>query len=210
MPNSTSSGGPARTSLRARLERLQATIDGLGERLRNGIARAVSQAVSSAVHDAIHFWLGDGKQNQATAGPMVWPSPHLRRQWDDRPEDRWPGDYEDDRFEDDRWEDEPYFEGAGLPQQAREPPPQPSSEQKPSWRSALALGLQATAWCLRRSKGRLGAHAAFGIGLVTFVATFGLGPATLAAVAVTASTLGLLSLSEAAGQATGFAATASP
>ncbi|HZY83622.1 MAG TPA: hypothetical protein VFE78_02215, partial [Gemmataceae bacterium] len=67
-----------------------------------------------------------------------------------------------------------------------------------------------TAWCLRRSKGRLGAHAAFAIGLVTFVATFGLGPATLAAVGVTASTLGLISLSEAAEQATGFAANATP
>jgi hypothetical protein len=200
-----SSGDLARLSLKDRLERLHATLDGLGERLRDGIARAVSQAVSAAVHDAIHALLGDGQQYQPTPEPTAWPSPHLRRQWDDGPKERWPGDYEGDG-----WEDEPYYADAGLPERVREPPAHPASQQKPSWRTALSLGLQATAWCLRRSKGRLGAHAAFAIGLVTFVATFGLGPVTLAAVAVTASTLGLLSLSEAADQVTDLAANATP
>jgi hypothetical protein len=165
----------------------------------------VSQAVSTAVHDAIHSLLGDGHEHRPIPDPTVWPSPHLRRHWDDGAEERWPGDYEGDG-----WEDEPYYADAGHPEQMREPPAHPASQQKPSWRTALSLGLQATAWCLRRSKGRLGAHAAFAIGLVTFVATFGLGPATLAAVGVTASTLGLISLSEAAEQATGFAANATP
>jgi hypothetical protein len=191
-------------SLAEQAERLRQSLESLGERLRDGIARAVSQAVSTAVHDAIHSLLGGGHQRQTTPEPTAWPSPHLRRDWDDWPEERWPDDYESDG-----WQDEPYFESASLPPQAREPPPSPVTQQKPSWRTALSLGLQATAWCLRRSKGRLGAHAAFAIGLVTFVATFGLGSATLAAVAVTASTLGLLSLSEAAEQATGFAANGS-
>jgi hypothetical protein len=205
MPSFTSSGGLARLSLKDRLERLHATLDGLGERLRDGIARAVSQAVSCAVHDAIHSLFGDGQQHRPIPDPTAWPSPHLRRQWDEGPEERWLGDYEGDG-----WDDEPYYAEPGHPEQIREPPPEPATQQKPSWRNALAFGLQATAWCLRRSKGRLGAHAAFAIGLVTFVVTFGLGPAALAAVGLTASTLGLLSLSEAADQVTDLAANATP
>ena len=159
----------ARTAraLAGHIDRLRDTLELLGERLRDAVARAVGQGVAGAAQDAVRSLLDDPYLPSAS----VEDRPFARRPaaaWRDPRDDPWADDPDD------------YYEArsyAGRDEQdaASEPSPETVGRR---WGLALAVGCQAAAWWLRRKTGRLVTLTAAGVGLASALVAYVAAPAS--------------------------------
>jgi hypothetical protein len=167
--------------------RLRRSLEALYGRLREAIAVAVARAAEDAVREAVSGFLADT--------PPLSPSDYPRRNvapsgaWRDRddPDEelrRWEENLDDDYVTAARSEARPLGETG---EQTAEPT---------RLRRALAEGLQAASWWLRRD-GRFPVLTALGAGLVVVLASYTGGPLAGAGVALAGSALGLLSFAHA-------------
>src|SRR5262245_9799775 len=174
------------------LNRLRRTLEGLYDRLREAIAVAVARAAEDAVREGVHALLMD----TPPPSPPDYPRSHFTP----------PGWRDDEEDELRRWEEN--LDHEQEPRDRSEPsaqvPPDEQTAEPTRLRRALAEGLQAAGWWLRRG-GRFPLLTALGAGLVVLWASYFGGPLAGAGVALAGSALGLLSL----GQGT-LAAFASP
>jgi hypothetical protein len=129
--------------LARRLDQLHTSLDALGDRVRCAVAEAVAESLGGWIHDAFLAALDQ------FAGWPSEPEPRLLpRRWEE------PGQMieHNDSRKGAIWPDS--FESKDEPERSDERPTPPA--QPPSDRLALSLtaGLQAAAWCLRRSDPR--------------------------------------------------------
>ena len=175
------------------LNRLRRTLEGLYDRLREAIAVAVARAAEDAVREGVHALLMD----TPPLSPPDYPRSHFT------PSSGW-RDTDDEYDELHRWEENQDYEQE--PRGRGEPSAQvPTDEQVPETtrlRRALAEGLQAASWWLRRGE-HFSVLTALGAGLVVVLASYAGGPLAGAGVALAGSALGLLSISQ--GTLTAFA-----
>jgi hypothetical protein len=190
----TSTSLPAvRGRLARYLGQLRHNLDAVGEQMREAVAHAVGKSVAEAVSEAVYDALVSHASTPAPLSPAVRRSTELStpagRDWDDmweRPADAalWRDPYPDDdevpRGDEDR-------ESGDAPSRSREPGTR-------RWRQALAAGVQAAAWWLRRPRGPVSLRAALTVATVVALAVLA-GPFEPVA-AVAASALGLASVLE--------------
>jgi hypothetical protein len=188
---------PGRRWLIKHLSRLRRTLEGLYDRLREAIAVAVARAAEDAVREGVQALLAD---TPPLSPPDCPPSNYPRSNFA-------PTGWRDTQDEDDelrRWEENLNYETE--PQERRETSAEaPVEEQSPEptrLRRALAEGLQAASWWLRRSD-HFSVLTALAAGLVVVVASYAGGPLAGAGVALAGSALGLLSIGQ--GTLTAFA-----
>src|SRR5262249_15134755 len=120
--------------LACHLHRLRRTLEALCQRLREGVAIAAGRAAEDAVREAVHHLLGDTPALGPPEYPRSnFPAPAGWRDTDDVDEElrRWEENLDNEH--DDR--------------RSANPDPQPESAR---FRRALAEGLQAASWWLRR------------------------------------------------------------
>jgi hypothetical protein len=167
-------------SLGAHLERLRLLLDGLGARLRDGVARAVGQTVAAAVQETVDRMLDE------EAGGLD--RSDYPRGW-----------YDEETLTNGRYDREPFDPDYDPYEDRREPAPfeEESLPVAPSrWGRVLALGCQAAVWWLRRQRPRFPVAAAVGVGLASAVAVYAGGPVLLAGVGVGGSALSLALLAD--------------
>jgi hypothetical protein len=167
--------------------RLRRSLEALYDRLREAIAVAVARAAEDAVREAVSGLLAD----TPPLGPPDYPHRNFAPSgvWRD------PNDPDEELC---RWEENldadyatPTRNEAGPRVQPDEPSPEPTR-----LRRALAEGLQAASWWLRRG-GRFPVLTALSAGLVVVLASYTGGPLAGAGVALAGSALGLLSFAHA-------------
>jgi hypothetical protein len=177
-------------ALAGHLERLRLLLDGLGARLRDGVAAAVGRTVAAAVYDAVHDLLQDGAEDLAGARYRAgWPDDEADEHWQRR---RDPCDANFDPFDE---------------QRLGQPDPDEPAPRWGRWGAALALACQALTLYLRRRRTHYPLAAAVGVGLVSALAVYLGGPLLLAGVGLGGSALSLAYLADAlrAGAASLFA-----
>jgi hypothetical protein len=191
---------PGRRWLGKHFTRLRRTLEGLYDRLREAIAAAVARAAEDAVREGVHALLADTQP----LSPPDYPTRNFT------PTSGW-RDTDDEYDELARWEQnidneqEPRGRSAASAQV-------PTSDQVPEptrLRRALAEGLQAASWWLRRG-GRFPVLTALSAGLVVVLASYTGGPLAGAGVALAGSALGLLSFAHAVHSGAGALAAFSP
>jgi hypothetical protein len=166
-------------SLGTHLDRLRLLLDGLGARLRDGVARAVGQTVAVAVQETVDRLLDDeADRHDPDAFPRDW-----------FPE----GAGEHDRFDREPFDPDydPYEERRTPPFEVESPLPPPNR-----WGRVLALSCQAAVWWLRRQRPRFPVATAVGVGLASAVALYAGGPVLLAGAGVGGSALSLALLAD--------------
>jgi hypothetical protein len=180
--------------------RLRRSLEALYDRLREAIAVAVARAAEDAVREAVSGLLADT--------PPLSPPDYPPRNF--APSGAWRDPNEPDE-ELRRWEenlDHEYAAAtdgeAGPRNQPDEPAPEPTR-----LRRALAEGLQAASWWLRRG-GRFPVLTALSAGLVVVLASYTGGPLAGAGVALAGSALGLMSFAHAVHSGAGALAAFSP
>jgi hypothetical protein len=184
MPHRPAYPGGAR-SLAAHLDRLGQLLDALGERLREGVARAVGETVALSVTGALRDALGQHNSPESVEYG------HPQQGWYDARDD---GEYWPHR---DRYEDEPDYDDESAPRSSQAEGP----ELWVRWRLVLALACQAAAWWLRRQVTRYPVGAALGVGLTSALAAYLGGPLVAAGAGLGGSALGLAWLAEMIGSA---------
>jgi hypothetical protein len=164
---------------------LHESLQGLGARLRAALAAAVGHAVADAVREAVLAALAAPGDWPGSDRPG-WDAPPSASAWDRRHEPY--DDYESP------WADP---DSAWLPEdQTPEPEARPGREAAGARLTrAVAVGLEASAWWLRRCAGRWCLRAAAAVGLVAALAAYALGPWAAAGVGLAGSALSLLSRS---------------
>jgi hypothetical protein len=190
---------PVGQSLTERLQRLHATLEGLGERLRDAVARAVGQTVAEAVREAVLTLLADGRDRPGAPGPPQRPSPQPPSVWDAPDDVAWPEE-RDPVFR-------PADEGWEADAARRAPRPAPTASPVVRGGRALAWGCRAAAWWLRRRAGRRPLLVALSVGVLTAVAAYAGGTLAVAGAGVAGTAVSLLALADAVGS--GSAALAS-
>src|SRR5260370_148877 len=168
-------------------QRLRRSLEALYDRLREAIAVAVARAAEDAVREAVSGLLADT--------PPLSPPDYPHRNF--APSGAWrdPNDPDEELR---RWEenlDNDYAAAASREVGARVQPDEPAPEPT-RLRRALAEGLQAASWWLRRD-GRFPVLTALSAGLVVVLASYAGGPLAGAGVALAGSALGLLSFAHA-------------
>jgi hypothetical protein len=203
---------PGGRSWRSRLSGLCRSLEDLAHRLREGVSRVVSQAVADAVQDTVRELWGRLVTTPAPA-PAPQPSRWDRPSWNDAHDE--PEGWH--RFGQDQEEENLFRPGSrGSSRLVEEldddpdddPDEVPDTTRKPNssrWPEALAAGLQATAWWLRR-RGRLSMLTAIGVGVTSALTTFVLGPVAVAGVALAGSALALFRVTRFAGKIGSFPA----
>jgi hypothetical protein len=151
--------------------RLRRTLEGLYDRLRDAIAVAVARAAEDAVREGVSALLAD----TPPLNPPDYPAGNYpRSQW--RPSTGWKEtDDEDDELR--RWEESSDYEPEPQGQseaRAQVSTVEPAAEPA-RLRRALAQGLQAAGWWLRRSD-HFPALTALAAGLVVVLASYAGGP----------------------------------
>src|SRR5262249_20809462 len=167
------------------LNRLRRTLEGLYDRLREAIAVAVSRAAEDAVREGVHALLTD----KPPLCPPDYPRSHFTPPgWRDT-------DDEDEELR--RWEEnlDQEQEPKGRSEANAQVPTSEETAGPTRLRRALAEGLQAAGWWLRRG-GRFPLLTALGAGLVVLWASYAGGPLAGASVALAGSALGLLSVGQ--------------
>jgi hypothetical protein len=182
---------PGRRWLAKHINRLRRTLEGLYDRLRDAIAVAVARAAEDAVREGVHALLAD---TPPLSPPDYTPNNYPRSNF--RPATGWgDNDIEDDELR--HWEEGLDYETE--PRERRDTSAQvPAGEQAPEptrLRRALAEGLQAASWWLRRSD-HFSVLTALGAGLVVVLASYAGGPLAGAGVALAGSALSLLSIGQ--------------
>jgi hypothetical protein len=178
---------PGSRWLARHFSRLRRSLEALYDRLREAIAVAVARAAEDAVREAVTGLLAD-------TPPLGLPD-YPRRNF--TPSGAWrdPNDPDEELR---RWEenlDNDYAAAARSEAGARVQPDEPSPEPT-RLRRALAEGLQAASWWLRRD-GRFPVLTALSAGLVVVLASYTGGPLAGAGVALAGSALGLMSFAHA-------------
>jgi hypothetical protein len=189
---------PGRRWLAKHFYRLRRTLDGLYDRLRDAIAVAVARAAENAVREGVSALLAA----TPALSPPDYPRGHYPR-GNFAPSGGW-RDTDEEYDELRHWEEGVDYEREGRkntnpPVPAEEPGAEPTR-----LRRALAEGLQAASWWLRRG-GRYPVLTSLGAGLMLLCASYVGGPLAGAGIALAGSAMGLLSM----GQGT-LAAFASP
>jgi hypothetical protein len=161
----------ARGKLARHLGRLRLSLDAVGEQVREAVANAVGRAMAGAVGEAVYDALlpQDGRprpQTRPRPGYSGYPSTPYRA-WDEPAWERDAGrpDWRDRYGQGDY--DDPYDEADPEPEDAPPPHVEPRAER---WGRALAAGLQAAAWWLRRHPGRASILAAVSVGVAASLA----------------------------------------
>jgi hypothetical protein len=165
-----SAPSPLRGRLARHLGRLQQNLDAVGEQVREAVANAVGRTVAEAIGEAVYEALcpgagssrplprASGYSGQTSTPQRAWDEPGWRRAGDSS---TWrdPYDYED-------YDDPPYDDDL--------PPEETASRQDKSgagrWGRAVAAGVQAAAWWLRRHPGQVSLLAALTVGTVAGLA----------------------------------------
>jgi hypothetical protein len=174
-----------RRFLARHLSRLSDSLETLGALLRDAVAAAVGQAVADAVREAARA---------ALAGPGHGPGPD-RPRWDAPPAaSAW-----DRPHRPDDGSDSPRVDpDAAWPPEDETPGPEARPGRqgaRPRALRAVAVGLEASAWWLRRCAGRWCLGAAAAVGLAAALAAYALGAWARAGVGLAGSALSLLSRS---------------
>ena len=183
-------------SLGRHLDRLRCTFDELRDRVRDAAVQAIGQSVAGAVRDSLRAFL----EGVATRPPEMPPSwPRSLPSWQ-QPDGLF-NDQLDHRYNTDQrgWDADDDLDDEPPPPQ---PPAEPAEELRPSrWRQALAVGCSAAAWQLRQQVSRGNPVTTFGIGVLSAVGAYVIGPAlivsalSLVAFTETIRAAGALSLS---------------
>jgi hypothetical protein len=160
-PFATTSAGGGRLLTR-HLRRLCSSLEALAGRVRAAVAEALGQGVAGAVREAVEAALAgppEPSNRPSSTSPAPRPPGGSPAWWYDPDRPDWDADdpYDEPPDEDDA------FNAVG-------PPP------APRWRSALAAGLQAAAFYLKRWPARLPWPWAVGLGLVAGAAAYLGGP----------------------------------
>jgi hypothetical protein len=172
---------PGRRWLARHVTRLRRTLEALCDRLREGIAVAVARVAEDAVREGVHALLADRPPLSPPDYPRsnFAPSPAWRNPDDEL--HRWEENLDYDQEPEERGEAR-----ANVP--ASEQAPEPTR-----LRRALAEGLQAASWWLRRSD-HFSVLTALGAGVVVVLASYAGGPLAGAGAALAGSALGLMTL----------------
>jgi hypothetical protein len=168
MTRDSSRSWPVRGKLARHLGRLQQHLDSVGEQVREAVATAVGRTVAEAVGEAVYDALvpyrdPSGPESRyysrytdhPSRPPQDWNDPAWRHAGEPSP---WRDRYDphgDSGYDDDEPEDRPSCRAA--PRARR-------------WRRAMAAGLQAAAWWLRRHPGQVSLMAALAVGTVAGLA----------------------------------------
>ncbi len=177
-------GRPAR-----HLGRLQQSLDVVGEQVRQAVASAVGRTIAEAIGEAVYealrpragpsypqprsSWYAD----RSATGRRDWDEPAWRREADSS---SWRDAYGYDDYDAPRYDDDSEPEDASAP---RDP------LRARRWGRAVAAGLHAAAWWLRRHPGQVSLLAALTVGAVVGLTALA-GPVSGIA-GLVASTLGL-------------------
>jgi hypothetical protein len=168
------------------LGRLNRALSSLGDRLREAVS-AVGSSVDGAIREAVHGLL-DGLASPPPLRPPRRGAPSAQAPlWDRSDEYGAPPE----RPYGEPWQDEPY-EPSHRDWEEREPAVEPEPAPRPCrWPAALAAGLQAAAWWLRRAA-RPTLLTATGVGLLAALTAWAWGPLALAGLAGSALALAAL------------------
>jgi hypothetical protein len=171
-------------SLAAHLDQLRSTIDALGGRLRDAVAQAVGQSVAGTVREAVRALLGTGPPEPEspyatarTTEPSAWWRDEQDRRWPVSRASPWSDPYDD--------EDEPDRFDSSTP---------PDDGKPARWCRALAAGLEAAAWWLRRQVGKPSLLAALAVGLIFAGLAWLVGPHFAGSALALAALAGLIRL----------------
>jgi hypothetical protein len=172
--------------LACHVSRLSDSLEALGARLREAVAAALGQAVADAVREAVLAALVAPGDSPGPDRPR-WDAPSAAPAWD-RP-------HQTDDCYGSPWADQ---DAAWPPE---EEPPVPEARPgrggaRARLARAVAVGLEASAWWLRRYAGRWCLRAAAAVGLVAALAAYALGAWAAAGVGLAGLALSLLSLAE--------------
>jgi hypothetical protein len=161
-----SSPSTLRGPLARHLGRLQQSLDEVAEQVREAIAAAVGRRVAEAVGEAVYEALcrGSGSAQPLPHSSYAGYDSATRRDWNEpawqreaaRSDWRDSYDYDDD---DPRYDDDPELTAS-----------RPDEPQGGRWGRAVAAGLQAAAWWLRRHPGQVSLLAALAVGAVAGLA----------------------------------------
>jgi hypothetical protein len=144
---------PVCGKLARHLRRLQQHLDAVGEQLREAVATVVGRTVAEAVGEAVFDALAP------YAGPSATESRYYPAWRRDTSSSSCRDPYTYDSYDDSRYEDDSeYRSSLGDEPHARR------------WRRAMAAGLQAAAWWLRRHPGQVSLMAALTVGTVAGLA----------------------------------------
>ena len=191
---------PGSRWLARHFQRLRRSLEGLYDRLREAIAVAVARAAEDAVREAVTGLLADT--------PPLGPPDYPRRNF--APAGTWrdPNDPDEELR---RWEEnlDDDYAAAARSEAGPQVPPDEQTPEPTRLRRALAEGLQAASWWLRRG-GRFPLLTALGAGLVVVLASYSGGPLAGAGVALAGSALGLLSFAHAVHSGAGALGAFSP
>ena len=189
MPFFPSLAPPAHASLTNRLDRLRQDLHFLGGRLREGLARVVGEAVAGATRDAVRLCSAamilsprstlPSIGHPRGAAPEAWPTRHGLMT----------GSTTRRRIRLTRVEAKRTSTPSLLA-----PPSECEGPRQVLWRQALATGLQAAAWCLRRRTGCFALLLALGAGLASTLAVYLGGTFALAGAGLVGSVITLLAL----------------
>jgi hypothetical protein len=151
----SSRGWPVRGKLARHLGRLQQHLDAVGEQVREAVATAVGRTVAEAVGEAVFDALAP------YAGPSGTESRYYPAWRREAGSSSCRDPYAYDNFDGSRYEDDDdseYRSSLGDEPHARR------------WSRAMAAGLQAAAWWLRRHPGQVSLMAALTVGTVAGLA----------------------------------------
>ncbi len=167
----TSPTPPLRGRLARHLGRLQQSLDVVGEQVRQAVASAVGRTMAEAVGEAVYEALRP-RAGPSTARPRSsWYSDHsgsTRRDWD---EPAWRREADSSSWRDaygyDDYADPHYDDDDSEQEDASSPHGQLRARR---WGRAVAAGLHAAAWWLRRHPGQVSLMAALTVGTVVGLA----------------------------------------
>jgi hypothetical protein len=151
---------PVRGKLARHLGRLQQHLDAVGEQVREAVAtavgRTVAEAVGEAVYDALTPYMDPSGAASRYCSRYAERSSRTQQDWDDpawrrdASSSNWRDPYAYDSYDDDT--DTEYRSSLRDEPRSRR------------WRRAIAAGLQAAAWWLRRHPGHVSLVAALAVG----------------------------------------------
>jgi hypothetical protein len=176
MPNVTLLFHRAGQTLGRHLDRLRCTFDELHDRVRDAAVQAIGQSVAGAVRDSLRAFL-EGVATRPPEPLSSWSrSPPSWQQRDalfndhlDAADRHYETDHRGSDANDDLDEEPP----------PRPPQTEPAEERPSRWRQALAVGCSAAAWQLRRQVSRGNPVTTFGIGVLSAVGAYVVGPALI-------------------------------